>query len=65
MKTDTLFYSIFHQFPTLFFKLIGRDYSDAQNYQFVTDELKEISLTLDGLLFPQADVAHNPLYVCQ
>jgi len=62
MRTDALFYSIFQQFPQLFFELIGRDYSDAQNYQFVTEELKEISLTLDGLLIPQADYEHNPLY---
>ena len=29
MKTDVLFYSIFRQFPQLFFKLIGREGEDA------------------------------------
>ena len=41
MKTDVLFYSIFRQFPQLFFGLIRREIEYAWIYKFETHELKE------------------------
>ncbi len=56
MKTDSLFYRIFHTLPEIFFALTGFDYSPA-DYQFQAIEIKQTSFRLDGIFKP---IATNP-----
>ena len=51
MKTDTLFYYLFQEFPSIFFELIGQSASLADDYQFTSIELKQVAFRLDGLFF--------------
>jgi predicted transposase YdaD len=49
VKTDSLFYQIFLRFPDSFFDLIGQPRQQAANYQFTSQEVKQLSFRLDGL----------------
>jgi predicted transposase/invertase (TIGR01784 family) len=62
MKTDTLFYTFFKKFPSLFFELIERSAEDAQHYQFYVPEMKQAAFRMDGVFLPQEDTDHNPIY---
>lgn len=62
MKTDTLFYSLFQEFPSIFFELIGRPFEDANAYQFSSVELKQTALRIDGLFLPVPDSPKRPIY---
>ena len=62
MKTDTLFYSLFQEFPSIFFELIGRPFEDANAYQFSSVELKQTALRIDGLFLPVPDSPERPIY---
>ncbi|TRT71124.1 MAG: DUF2887 domain-containing protein, partial [Microcystis sp. M_OC_Ca_00000000_S217Cul] len=52
MKTDSIFYQIFLRFPDSFFDLIGQPQPGAANYQFTSQEVKQLSFRLDGLFIP-------------
>ena len=52
MKTDSLFYEIFQAYPTLFFELIGSSLPSAGSYQFRSQEVKQTSFRIDGVLVP-------------
>ncbi|MFB2894496.1 DUF2887 domain-containing protein, partial [Aerosakkonemataceae cyanobacterium BLCC-F50] len=52
MKTDNIFYQLFQTFPNLLFELIGQPPSIAQNYTFVSQEVKELSRSFDGVFLP-------------
>lgn len=43
MKTNTLFYYLFQEFPSIFFELIGQSASLADDYQFTSIELKQVA----------------------
>ncbi|WP_425216335.1 Rpn family recombination-promoting nuclease/putative transposase [Tumidithrix helvetica] len=55
MKTDTLFYQLFHTFHSLLFELIDRPISEAEGYQFSSVEIKEKAFRLDGIFIPSAN----------
>ena len=57
MKTDSLFYQIFLNFPEFFFELIEETDIDFKNYQFTSQEVKQLSFRVDGL-FWQIGRAH-------
>jgi predicted transposase/invertase (TIGR01784 family) len=60
MKTDSIFYRLFKDFPSLLFELLGQDPSLAGGYEFSSREVKELAFRLDGLFLP-ADTG-QPIY---
>ncbi|MFB2891513.1 Rpn family recombination-promoting nuclease/putative transposase [Aerosakkonemataceae cyanobacterium BLCC-F50] len=62
MRTDTLFYRLFQEFPGIFFELIDRQYNEARNYEFTSVELKQTAFRMDGVFVPKSDVTRQPVY---
>jgi predicted transposase/invertase (TIGR01784 family) len=61
VKTDSIFYRVFQEFPSVFFELIDSPPETAENYQFSSVELKQTAFRIDGVFQPiQAE--ENPLY---
>src|SRR4051794_40748375 len=54
MKSDHWFYRVFRECPWLSHRLLGIPEDKANKYQFHADDLKEVSLRLDGILRPAA-----------
>jgi len=52
MKTDSIFYNIFQEFPSVFFALLGIPAESANQYQFTSQEVKQLAFRLDGLFLP-------------
>ena len=65
MKTDTLFYRIFLDFPEAFFELVGLPITETANYQFTSREVKQLSFRLDGLFYPQPEDPDKPFYLVE
>jgi predicted transposase/invertase (TIGR01784 family) len=65
VKTDTIFYHLFHAFPSIFFELIGRDSEDASQYHFTSVEIKELAFRQDGVFLPQPGVVDKPIYFAE
>ncbi|WP_043998453.1 DUF2887 domain-containing protein, partial [Microcystis aeruginosa] len=65
MKTDSLFYQIFLRFPDSFFDLIGQPQPVSANYQFTSQEVKQLSFRLDGLFIPLREDSQQPLYLVE
>jgi len=65
VKTDSLFYQIFLRFPDSFFDLIGQPQPVAANYQFTSQEVKQLSFRLDGLFMPLVEDSQQPLYLVE
>jgi predicted transposase/invertase (TIGR01784 family) len=62
VKTDSLFYDFFQEFPQIFFELIGSKEINHQAYQFTSPELKQRAFRLDGVLAPKEEFANEPIY---
>jgi predicted transposase/invertase (TIGR01784 family) len=60
MKTDSIFYRLFQDYPALLFELLGQDPSLAAGYEFSSREVKELAFRLDGLFLPPD--AGQPIY---
>ena len=65
MKTDTIFYSLFQAFPSIFFELIDRSPTEAATYEFTSREIKQLAFRLDGLFLPKTNNSEKPLYVVE
>ena len=65
MKTDSLFYTIFQELPFVFFALLGVPESAASQYQFTSQELKQLALRLDGLFLPIEPHPELPFYIVE
>jgi len=65
VKTDSLFYQIFLRFPDSFFDLIGQPQPVAANYQFTSQEVKQLSFRLDGLFIPLREDIQQSLYLVE
>ncbi|MFK0733063.1 MAG: Rpn family recombination-promoting nuclease/putative transposase [Gloeotrichia echinulata GP01] len=61
MKTDTIFYRLFQEFPSIFFELIGNPPETANIYQFSSVEIKQTAFRIDGVFLPAQD-QENPIY---
>ncbi|MEA5579720.1 Rpn family recombination-promoting nuclease/putative transposase [Nodularia harveyana UHCC-0300] len=61
MKTDSIFYRLFQEIPSIFFELIGNSPEEANKYQFSSVEVKQTSFRLDGVFLPIQTV-ENPIY---
>jgi predicted transposase/invertase (TIGR01784 family) len=62
VKTDTLFYQLFQEFPWIFFQLIQQDQINLNAYQFIAPEIKQRSFRLDGLFTTTEEEPDLPLY---
>ena len=51
MRTDTIFYQLFLTFHSLLFELLGEPIENADDYQFISAEIKEKAFRFDGILF--------------
>ncbi len=60
MKTDSIFYRLFKDYPALLFELLGQDPSLATGYEFSSREVKELAFRLDGLFLPAQN--NKPIY---
>jgi predicted transposase/invertase (TIGR01784 family) len=65
VKTDSIFYQIFLRFPSSFFELIGQPSQRAADYQFGSQEVKQLSFRLDGLFLPTTLKTEQPLYLVE
>jgi predicted transposase/invertase (TIGR01784 family) len=60
MRTDTIFYQLFLTFHSLLFELLGEPIENADDYQFISAEIKEKAFRFDGIFIPnQKD---KPIY---
>ncbi len=62
MRTDTIFYQVFQTFPSLLFELIGQSPTEAQGYNFSSQEIKELAFRFDGVFLPTTDSFTQPIY---
>ncbi len=62
MKTDTIFYQLFQNFPSIFFELIGQPATANSSYQFTSLEVKQRAFRFDGLFLPVAESSLLPIY---
>jgi predicted transposase/invertase (TIGR01784 family) len=60
VKTDSIFYRLFQEFPDIFFELIGNSPEVAANYQFSSVEVKQTAFRIDGVFIPQSP--EQPIY---
>ncbi len=65
MKTDSIFYKIFLDFPEIFFELINQPNTQTQNYEFTSREVKQLSFRLDGLFLPTDNNPNKPFYLVE
>ncbi len=61
MKTDSIFYRLFQEFPSIFFELIGNPPETANTYQFASVEIKQTAFRIDGVFLPIQD-EKSPIY---
>ena len=60
MKTDSLFYRLFQEWPELVLELAGLETS-ATGYTLRAEEIKQTGFLLDGVLVPPEDRPDWPL----
>ncbi|MGK7931111.1 MAG: Rpn family recombination-promoting nuclease/putative transposase [Microcystaceae cyanobacterium] len=65
MKTDSLFYRIFLDFPEIFFELINQPLEQVNDYEFASQAVKEQPFTVDGLYRPLQDSNNAPFYLVE
>ncbi|BAZ52604.1 hypothetical protein NIES4103_52690 [Nostoc sp. NIES-4103] len=63
MKTDTIFYRLFQEYPTIFFELIGNSPDTARVYQFSSVEIKQTAFRIDGVFL--STHRENPVYFAE
>ncbi len=54
MKTDSIFYRLFQEYPAAFFEVLGQPGDTAQNYTFTSVEVKQTAFRLDGVFESQS-----------
>jgi predicted transposase/invertase (TIGR01784 family) len=63
VKTDSIFYRLFKEFPSIFFELIGNQPQTAAAYKFSSIEIKQTAFRIDGVFLPiKEQDAQNPIY---
>jgi predicted transposase/invertase (TIGR01784 family) len=65
VRTDTIFYSLFQAFPSIFFELINRSPNEAASYEFTSREVKQLAFRLDGVFLPTTNDPQKPFYVVE
>jgi predicted transposase/invertase (TIGR01784 family) len=62
MRTDAIFYQLFQTFPGILFELVGEAASEADNYDFISKEIKELSFRFDGIYLPHQNTVNKLIY---
>ncbi|MDZ8261954.1 Rpn family recombination-promoting nuclease/putative transposase [Nostoc sp. ChiQUE01b] len=62
MRTDTIFYTLFQNLPSVLFELLSLSPDVATHYQFTSVEIKELARRLDGLFLPKDDFPEDTIY---
>lgn len=65
MKTDSIFYRLFQEFPEFFFELIRTSPNKAASYKFTSREVKQLAFRMDGLFIPTTDEPNQPFYLVE
>jgi predicted transposase/invertase (TIGR01784 family) len=61
VKTDSLFYRLFQELPSIFFELIGNSPELANDYSFSLVEIKQTAFRIDGVFLP-ISTDDRPIY---
>ena len=62
MRTDSLFYQLFQLYPAILFELIGNLSPRTSTYSFSSQEVKQTSFRIDGILVPPPYASDLPIY---
>ena len=62
MKTDTIFYTLLQNLPSVLFELLERSPKLASHYNFSSVEVKELARRIDGLFLPKPEYPQDPIY---
>ncbi|MEA5618906.1 Rpn family recombination-promoting nuclease/putative transposase [Cronbergia sp. UHCC 0137] len=62
MKTDTIFYTLLQNLPSVLFELLEQSPTLALHYEFSSVEIKELARRLDGLFLPKPEYPQDPIY---
>ena len=63
MKTESIFYRLFQELPSIFFELIGNPPETANIYQFASVEIKQTAFRIDGVFLPIQNIASPSYFV--
>ena len=59
VRTDSIFYEIFQNEPTIICELLGHSDPRMSAYGFGSQEVKETSFRLDGILLPGINLSRE------
>ena len=62
MKTDTIFYTLLQNLPSVLFELLKQPVTEALHYEFSSVEIKELARCIDGLFLPKPEYPQDPIY---
>lgn len=62
MKTDTIFYTLLKNLPSVLFELLEQSPTLALHYEFSSVEIKELARRIDGLFLPKSEYPQDPIY---
>ncbi|GCL39266.1 hypothetical protein SR1949_43900 [Sphaerospermopsis reniformis] len=62
MKTDTIFYTLLQNLPSVLFELLEQSPTLALHYEFSSVEIKELARRIDGLFLPKSEYPQDPIY---
>ncbi|WP_353929561.1 Rpn family recombination-promoting nuclease/putative transposase [Okeanomitos corallinicola TIOX110] len=62
MKTDTIFYTLLQNLPSVLFELLEKPPQLATHYEFSSVEIKELARRIDGVFLPKIEYPEDPIY---
>ncbi|MGB3637320.1 MAG: Rpn family recombination-promoting nuclease/putative transposase [Rivularia sp. (in: cyanobacteria)] len=62
MKTDTIFYTLLQNLPSVLFEILQQSPNQASHYEFSSVEIKELARRIDGLFLPKPEYPQDPIY---
>ena len=62
MKTDTIFYTLLQNRPSVLFEVLEKSPVLASHYEFSSVEIKELARRIDGLFLPKPEYPQDPIY---
>jgi len=62
MKTDTIFYTLLQNLPSVLFEILQQSPTQALHYEFSSVEIKELARRIDGLFLPKPEYPQDPIY---
>jgi predicted transposase/invertase (TIGR01784 family) len=65
VKTDSIFYRLFQDVPSIFFEIIDLPPDRAIDYEFSSREVKQLAFRMDGLFLPTTNEDECPFYLVE